>query len=319
MPAETKDEEGGETEAYTESEGARDADIVVNDLTKYYGDVKGNEDVSFEVYDGEIFGFLGPNGAGKSTTIRLILGFLKPDSGEIRVLGRDVLDEDELVGIKRHVGYVPGEFTFHEGLTGDAVLNYFESMRGGERRDELTSTFSPPLGREIGEYSTGNKQKLALVQAFMHDPDLVVMDEPTRGLDPLMQRKVYDFLLDESDDGTTVFFSSHILGEVEKIADRVGVIRDGEIAGVEDIDEVVSMSGKVLEIETADRIETSEFEIDGIEKVETMPPSEGGMSRLSMVATENYDALMKRIAEHTVVDLSVRETTLEDLFMHYYA
>ena len=302
-----------------DAERGRDTDIVVRDLTKYYGDVKGNEDVSFEVYGGEIFGFLGPNGAGKSTTIRLLLGFLKPDSGEITVLGRDVLDEDELVEIKRHVGYVPGEFTFHEGLTGDAVLDYFESMRGGERRDELTSTFSPPLGREIGEYSTGNKQKLALVQAFMHDPDLVVMDEPTRGLDPLMQRKVYDFLLDESNDGTTVFFSSHILSEVEKIADRVGVIRDGEIAGVEDIDEVVSMSGKVLEIETAERIETSEFEIEGVEKVETMPPSEGGKSRLSMVATENYDALLKRIAEHTVVDLSVRETTLEDLFMHYYA
>ena len=297
----------------------KETDIVVSDLTKYYGDVKGNEDVSFEVYGGEIFGFLGPNGAGKSTTIRLMLGFLKPDSGDVRLLGHDALDEDELVEIKRHVGYVPGEFSFHEGLTGDAVLDYFETMRGGERREELTSTFSPPLGREIGEYSTGNKQKLALVQAFMHDPDLVVMDEPTRGLDPLMQRKVYDFLLNERDNGTTVFFSSHILSEVEKIADRVGVIRDGEMAGVEDIDEVISMSGKVLEIETAESVETSEFEMEGVEKVETVSPVEGGASRISMVATGNYDALMKQIAEYTVVDLSVRETTLEDLFMHYYA
>jgi len=297
----------------------KDTDIVVSDLTKYYGDVKGNEDVSFEVYGGEIFGFLGPNGAGKSTTIRLMLGFLKPDSGDVRLLGRDALDEDELVEIKRHIGYVPGEFSFHEGLTGESVLDYFETMRGGERREELTSTFSPPLGREIGEYSTGNKQKLALVQAFMHNPDLVVMDEPTRGLDPLMQRKVYDFLLDERDDGTTVFFSSHILSEVEKIADRVGVIRDGEMAGVEDIDEVISMSGKVLEIETTEKVETSEFEMEGVEKVETVEPVEGGAGRVSMVATGNYDALMKRIAEHTVIDLSVRETTLEDLFMHYYA
>jgi ABC-2 type transport system ATP-binding protein len=145
------------------------------------------------------------------------------------------------------------------------------------------------------------------------------MDEPTRGLDPLMQRKVYDFLLDESDDGTTVFFSSHILSEVEKIADRVGVIRNGEMAGVEDIDEVVSMSGKVLEIETEESVAASEFDMAGVEKVETMPPSEGGKSRLSMVATENYDEVLKRIAGYTVVDLSVRETTLEDLFMHYYA
>ena len=311
--------EAGETDDIYDTEREKDTDIVVSDLTKYYGNVKGNEDVSFEVYGGEIFGFLGPNGAGKSTTIRLMLGFLKPDSGGVRLLGHDVLDEDELVEIKRHVGYVPGEFSFHEGLTGDAVLDYFETMRGGERREELTSTFSPPLGREIGEYSTGNKQKLALVQAFMHDPDLVVMDEPTRGLDPLMQRKVYDFLLNERDNGTTVFFSSHILSEVEKIADRVGVIRDGEIAGVEDIDEVISMSGKVLEIETAETVETSEFEMESVEKVEKIEPVEGGAGRVSMVATGNYDALLKRIAEHTVIDLSVRETTLEDLFMHYYA
>jgi ABC-2 type transport system ATP-binding protein len=314
----TKDE-ANETDDIHDTGKEKNTDIVVSDLTKYYGDVKGNEDVSFEVYGGEIFGFLGPNGAGKSTTIRLMLGFLKPDSGGVRLLGHDALNEDELVEIKKHVGYVPGEFSFHEGLTGDAVLDYFETMRGGERREELTSTFSPPLGREIGEYSTGNKQKLALVQAFMHDPDLVVMDEPTRGLDPLMQRKVYDFLLDERDNGTTVFFSSHILSEVEKIADRVGVIRDGEIAGVEDIDEVISMSGKVLEIETAERVETSEFEMEGVEKVETVEPVEGGAGRVSMVATGNYDALLKSIAEHTVIDLSVRETTLEDLFMHYYA
>ena len=311
--------EAGETDDIYDTEREKDTDIVVSDLTKYYGDVKGNEDVSFEVYGGEIFGFLGPNGAGKSTTIRLMLGFLKPDSGDVSLLGHDALNEDELVEIKRNVGYVPGEFSFHEGLTGDAVLDYFETMRGGERREELTSTFSPPLGREIGEYSTGNKQKLALVQAFMHDPDLVVMDEPTRGLDPLMQRKVYDFLLNERDNGTTVFFSSHILSEVEKIADRVGVIRDGEIAGVEDIDEVISMSGKVLEIETAEKVETSEFEMEGVEKVETVEPVEGGAGRVSMVATGNYDALLKSIAEHKVIDLSVRETTLEDLFMHYYA
>ena len=309
-----------ETENETVRENAigREVDIYVRDLTKYYGDVKGNEDVSFDVYDGEIFGFLGPNGAGKSTTIRLLLGFLKPDSGEIRLLGHDVLDEDELVNVKRQVGYVPAEFTFHERLTGNTVLDYFESMRGGERRDELASMFNPPLGREIGEYSTGNKQKLALVQAFMHDPDLVFMDEPTSGLDPLMQRKVYKFLLNEAENGTTVFFSSHILSEVEKIADRVGVIRDGEMVGIEDIDEVISMSGKVLVIEFADSVDVSKFEVEGVEEIEEETPVEGGETRVSMVATENYDALLKRISEHEVVDMSVRETTLEDLFMHYY-
>jgi ABC-2 type transport system ATP-binding protein len=293
--------------------------IHVDGLSKYYGDVKANDEVSFEVETGEIFGFLGPNGAGKSTTIRLLLGFLKPDKGDARILGYDVTDGDALVEAKRKVGYVPSGSSFHEKMTGDAILDYFESMRGGERRDELADTFTPPLGRKVGEYSTGNKQKLALVQAFMHDPDLVVMDEPTSGLDPLVQRRVYEFLLDETDAGTTVFFSSHILSEVEKIADRVGVIRDGEMVGIEDIDEVVSMSGKVLEIETAGRVDTSAFEIEGVEKVELEEPTEGGETRLSMVATGNYDAVMKRIAEQTVVDLSVRETTLEDLFMHYYA
>jgi ABC-2 type transport system ATP-binding protein len=295
------------------------APVVADGLTKHYGDVKANEDVSFEVERGEIFGFLGPNGAGKSTTIRLLLGFLKPDSGGARLLGHDVTDGGALVEAKRRVGYVPSEFSFHERMTGDAVLDYFESMRGGERREELAETFTTPLERRVGEYSTGNKQKLALVQAFMHNPDLVVMDEPTSGLDPLVQRRVYDFLINESDDGKTVFFSSHILSEVEKIADRVGVIRDGEIVGIEDIDEVMSMSGKVLEIETGEAVEASAFDIEGVEKVEAEEPVKGGAARLSMVATGNYDALMKRIAEHTVVDLSVRETTLEDLFMHYYA
>ena len=311
--------DGGSTERSSWGDDMEGTAVSISGLTKYYGDVKANEDVSFEVKRGEIFGFLGPNGAGKSTTIRLLLGFLKPDSGEAHVLGHDVTDGDALVEAKRSIGYVPSEFSFHESMTGNAVLDYFEAMRGGNRRDELAETFTPPLERRVGEYSTGNKQKLALVQAFMHDPDLVVMDEPTSGLDPLVQRRVYDFLLEESDDGTTVFFSSHILSEVEKIADRVGVIRDGEIVGIEDIYDVTSMSGKVLEIETGESVDVSTFEMEGVEKIEREEPVEGGATRLSMVATENYDALMKRIAEHTVVDLSVRETTLEDLFMHYYA
>ena len=188
------------------SDGA-DRPIVVDGLTKEFGSVVANDDVSFAVNEGEVFGFLGPNGAGKSTTIRLLLGLLKPTSGTARVLGADIRDEAALTGVKRRIGYLPAHLGFADAATGEAVLDYHGAMKGEERREELLELFTPPIERPIRDYSTGNRRMLGLVQAFMHDPDLVIMDEPTAGLDPLKQEAFNEFVRAERDRGTTVFFS----------------------------------------------------------------------------------------------------------------
>ena len=191
--------------------------IETRGLTKYYGDTRGIDDLSIDVQEGEVFGFLGPNGAGKTTTIRTLLGFVAPTGGSATVLGRDVTDEDALIEAKRRVGYLPSHPGFDEGATGRRLIRYHADLKGDERSDELLELFDAPVEREVGEYSTGNRQKLALVLAFMHDPDLVIMDEPTSGLDPLMQERLYEFVREEKARGTTFFFSSHVLSEVRKV------------------------------------------------------------------------------------------------------
>lgn len=288
------------------------AQIVVEGMTKRYGDFLAVDDVSFRVDGGEVFGFLGPNGAGKSTVIRSMLGFLRSDSERIELLGYDATSERELIEAKRRTGYISSEGTFYEDRTGMEILDYFEAVRGGSRRGELSELFQPPLEKAVGEYSTGNKQKLAFIVAFMHDPELVVMDEPTSGLDPLAQRTVYDFIRREREDGTTIFFSSHILSEVQKIADRVGIIRGGEMISVENIHDLMRKSGKIVTAEIRGSADASDFEFEGVERVEV----DG--SEIELVVTGNYDALIDRLAGHEVVDVTIRETTLEDVFLHFY-
>ncbi|MBZ6496899.1 ABC transporter ATP-binding protein [Haloterrigena longa] len=165
--------------------------IEIESLTKYYGDVRGVDALTFTVERGEIFGFLGPNGAGKSTAIRLLLGLLKPTEGAASLLGRDVTDRNELRDAKRHLGYLPSDITFYDRVTGAEVLDHFGRLRGDERREELLERFPVPLDRHVNAYSSGNRQKLAVVAAFMHEPELAIMDEPTSGLDPLVQNEFY--------------------------------------------------------------------------------------------------------------------------------
>jgi ABC-2 type transport system ATP-binding protein len=208
------------------------AAIEVSGLTKDYGDVRGVDGLTFAVEAGEVFGFLGPNGAGKTTTVRTLLGFQAPTAGTATVLGADVREEAALVEAKRRIGYLPAAPAFDGTATGREVLDLHASIKGDSRRAELLALFDPPLDRPIREYSTGNVQKLGLVQAFMHDPDLVLLDEPTAGLDPLMQRRFEEFVRAERDAGTTVFFSSHVLGEVRRVCDRVGVLRAGRLVAV---------------------------------------------------------------------------------------
>lgn len=282
--------------------------IEFDGLTKYYGDVRGIEDLSFEVEKGEIFGYLGPNGAGKTTTIRTLLGFLKPTRGKSYVFGKNALEN--IVEIKGEIGYIPGELSLYGDLTGEEFIDYFSDLRNSNTPllDELMERFEVPLKREIESYSRGMRQKLAIVQAFMHDPELVVMDEPTAGLDPLMQEKFYEFLRGEKRKGKTMFFSSHILSEVDKICDRAAIIRDGRLVDLEDIDSLKNKMGKIVRL----RIEEDPGEFQGPEDVEV----EDGWIRF--VVSENIDRWIKEIAEYTVLDLEINNFSLEDIFMHYY-
>ncbi|MFC7046112.1 ATP-binding cassette domain-containing protein [Halobacteriaceae archaeon GCM10025711] len=287
--------------------------IEVDGLTKYYGDVRGCEDVSFAVERGEVFGFLGPNGSGKSTTIRALLGLLTPTSGGATLLGRDVTDRAALLDAKADVGYIPGDVSFYENSTGERVLDYFGRLKGDDRREELLERFPIPEDRAVKEYSSGNRQKLAIVQAFMHDPALVVMDEPTSGLDPLLQNEFYDLLDEERARGVTVFFSSHILSEVRRTCDRVAIIRDGRLVALEAIDALLRKSGKVVSVDLAESPDPSVFAFEGVAQVTV--EDDGSYS---LILTDQYDALVDRLHDYSVRNLEIRETSLEDVFIHFY-
>ncbi|RQG87054.1 ABC transporter ATP-binding protein [Natrarchaeobius halalkaliphilus] len=238
------------------------AAVELEGLTKHYGGVRANDSISFAVERGEIFGYLGPNGAGKTTTIRMLLGLISPTDGSARVLGADITDERALIEAKRRIGYLPDDPQFDESATGREILELHAGIKGDERSEKLLDLFDPPLERPIREYSHGNVRKLGLVTAFMHDPELVILDEPTGGLDPLMKQRFAEFVRGERDRGRTLFFSSHILGEVRRLCDRVGIIRSGRVVTVEPIDALVDRSGKVVRLVTADPIPRATFDRD---------------------------------------------------------
>jgi len=280
-------------------------------LTKYYGETRGIEDLSLAIESGEVFGLLGPNGAGKTTTIRTLLGFISPTSGGGTVLGRDVTDEAELLEAKRHLGYLPSDMGFDGRVTGEEIIAYHASIKGDVRSEELLERFDAPVERRIGEFSLGNERKLAIVLAFMHDPDLVVMDEPTSGLDPLMQERFYRFLLEEKARGTTVVFSSHVLSEVRKVCDRVGIVREGSLVALEDVETLLSRNGKRVVATFDEPVDPDEFAIDGVHDLRV----DGSVS---FTFTGDYDELLAHLGRYTVLDLEIDEAPLEDVFMKFY-
>lgn len=286
--------------------------ITVDGLTKTFGETRANDDLSFEVRTGEIFGYLGPNGAGKTTTIRTLLGLLTPTAGHATVLGADVEDEHALIDAKRDLGYLPSDLNFDAGVTGEAFLDYQADLKGDSRREELLELFHPPLTRKIREYSSGNRQMLGIVQTFMHDPDLVIMDEPTSGLDPLMQERLNTFLREERDRGVTILFSSHILSEVRRVCDRVGIIRAGRLVALEDIDSLLRKGGKRVRVTTEDALDPGTFDLPGVIEFEVV----GEEAHFTFAG--DYNALLEHLAQHTIVDLEVEEPPLEEVFMHFY-
>jgi ABC-2 type transport system ATP-binding protein len=282
--------------------------IETRNLTKYYGKIRGIEDITFSVKKGEIFGFLGPNGAGKTTTIRTLLGFLQPTGGEAYLFGLDIREDG--IDIKQDVGYIPGDLTLYNHLTGRQFIDYFASLRdsGMYLRDDLLALFEIPLERKIKGYSKGMKQKLGIIQAFMHDPDLIIMDEPTAGLDPLLKQEFYKFLKKEKKKGKTLFFSSHILSEVDKICDRVGIIREGHLVALENIETLKHKKGKLVKV----KLKGDPKKFKGPKQVKV----KNGWIHFHV--TNDVDTWIKKLAKYSIEDIEITEFSLEDIFIHYY-
>jgi ABC-2 type transport system ATP-binding protein len=290
--------------------------IETQGLTKYYGKVRGIQDLRLSVREGEVFGYLGPNGAGKTTTIRLLLDLIRPTRGTAHLFGQDV--RNRAAAVKTRVGNLPGELVLWENLTGRELLAFVGNMRG--RLDwpwieELAERLDVDLSRRVGTLSHGNKQKVGLIQAFAHKPDLLIMDEPTLGLDPLIQQEFYSLIDEVKAEGRTVFLSSHILQEVERVCDRVGIIREGHLVAVEEVVELKRRRLRVMEITFGWQVPPSAFELPGVHHV----VQAGNSLRFHVEESPgNLDGVIKRVAQFPLVELSYEQATLEDVFLSYY-
>ncbi len=290
--------------------------IKIQGLTKSYGNVQALFGVDLEVKKGEVFGFLGPNGSGKTTTIRCMLDLIRPQGGTIRVLGLDPQAEPE--AIKARVGYLPGELHLDENMTARQVFRYFNRLRGNRSNwdfiQELSDRLKLELKTPIKNFSKGNKQKVGVVQALMHRPELLLLDEPTGGLDPLMQQEALRMLAEAQDDGATVFFSSHIISEVQAVADRAAIIREGKIVEVVETASLLNRSMRRVRIRFQQPTAADElFNLPGVELL----AKDDGLSVLLQVEGE-MDALIKAMAQYPVSDFETERTSLEDIFLAYY-
>ena len=294
--------------------------IETRALTKKYGSARGIDDVDLVVEPGEVFGFLGPNGAGKTTTIRVLLDELRPTSGTATVLGLDC--HADVRAVHERIGYLPGDLALYERLSGRDHLDWLGRLRGDRHpvdRDELIERFKVELDRPIRELSKGNRQKIGLVQALMHRPDLVILDEPTAGLDPLMQEEFQHLLREVADEGRAVFLSSHSLDEVQHVADRVGIIREGRLVAVESIDDLEASAVHRVEIRFAEVIDAADFSaLSGVRDLEVDRDPQGSGSRLRFSLAGDPDPVVKAAAAHTVVDLVSQHADLEEIFLTYY-
>ncbi len=290
--------------------------IEVEGLTKSYGSKRGITNVSFQVEEGEVFGFLGPNGAGKTTTIRLLMALLRTDAGKARIAGLDSWEKS--VEIKRLVGYLPGEPALDPNLTGGQILEYFGHLRGGVDQaylKQLIKRLDLDPSRKFRQYSSGNKRKVVLIQAFMHRPRVLILDEPTNGLDPLNQQEFNAMVKEVREEGHTVFLSSHILGEVEQTCTRVGIIREGQLVRIGGVTELKDIKRFEVTITFADAVPTEPFKtLEGVEKVETLP----GGHALHLVMQGGADAVIKAAAQYPVLSITSHEPSLEDIFLRYY-
>lgn len=289
------------------------AAIQTERLTKYYGKARGIEDLSLTVEQGEIFGYLGPNGAGKTTTIRLLLGLIFPTRGQATVFNLDAVKESPQ--IRKTLGYIPGDVRLYPKLTGRELLDYFAGFRPDRPpvlREELVERFDLNLEPRIKEYSHGTRQKLALILTFMHDPDLLILDEPTLGLDPLVQQEFYQTLREFRERGKTIFLSSHVLPEVEKVCDRVGIIKDGHLVAVESVDSLRSKKVRHLEITFDEEVDPQIFNLPGVMLVS------GNKTTFRLRVTGEIDPIIKTISRFRAKDMAFAHASLEEVFLEFY-
>ncbi|WP_188455915.1 ABC transporter ATP-binding protein [Virgibacillus oceani] len=287
--------------------------LKVDNLTKRFGKFTALDGVNLEVKEGEVFGFIGPNGAGKSTTIRVLLGIIKATGGQVRIFSKDAWAE--AVEIHKRIAYVPGDVNLWPNLTGGEVIDLFVKLRGGNnqsRREELIRKFDLDPTRKCRTYSKGNRQKVALVSAFSSDADLYILDEPTSGLDPLMEQVFQECVKDAKKAGKSVLLSSHILSEVEKLCDRVGIIRQGKIIETGSLSELRHLTRTNLLVETKQPL-TSLNELKGVHDIE-----ERDKDLSFQVDTEELDSVIKHLTQFGIVKLESTPPTLEDLFMRHY-
>jgi ABC-type multidrug transport system ATPase subunit len=290
--------------------------IEVDNLSKHYGSKRGILNLSFQVEEGEVFGFLGPNGAGKTTTIRLLMALLHANAGTARIAGLDCWQHS--VEIKRLIGYLPGELSLDRNLTGGQILEYFGHLRGGVDQaylKQLIARLDCDPSRKFRQYSSGNKRKIGLIQAFMHRSRLLILDEPTNGLDPLNQQEFDRMVKEVRAEGRTVFLSSHMLSEVEQTCTRVGIIREGQLVRVGGVAELKGIKHYELTLTFAQVVPAEAFKtLDGVAQVE--PLADGRTLRLTMQG--EAAAVIKAAAQYEVVTLSSHEPSLEDIFLRYY-
>ncbi len=288
--------------------------ILTEGLTKHYGDVEALIDLNLSVAPGEVFGFLGPNGAGKTTMIRTVLDLIRPTNGRASILGMD--SHESAVEIRRHVGYLPGDLALYPNLTGQETLTYFANLRGGvdwSYVDGLADRFNSDLSKKVSDYSSGNRQKIGLIQAFMSKPEVLILDEPSTGLDPLVQQDFQALLTETAAEGRTVCLSSHTLSEVERVAHRVGIIRQGRLVVVEAVDELKSKAIRRLEMQFGSPVDEAVFRgVDGVHDV----TADG--TRVSVSFKGEIATLLRAAMAHDLVNLNSDEADLEEIFLNYY-
>ena len=287
--------------------------IELDRLTKSYGESRGITELSFQVEEGEIFGFIGPNGAGKSTTIRTMLGLIYPTSGSAKIFGKDCIAHGP--EIKREIGYLPSEVFYYDNMRVKELLHYsasFYKKDCGKRIQELAEVMELDLSKRIDDLSLGNKKKVGIVQGLLHEPKLIILDEPTSGLDPLMQQRFFSLLEEENRKGTTILFSSHILSEVQRLCDRVAIIKEGRLMALEKMSTLKENTHKRFMLEPKSKIDANAFKVDGV----TEWKEEEG--EVSFLFHGNINEIMTRIAGVELVNIWVEEPDLEEIFMHYY-
>jgi ABC-2 type transport system ATP-binding protein len=287
--------------------------IEINNLTKYYGKERGIIDVSFNVEEREIFGFIGPNGSGKSTTIRTILALIYPTSGSAKIFGKDCIKFGP--EIKREIGYLPSEVFYYDKMKVIDLLKYsasFYQKDCSKRIRELAEIMDLDLHKKIDDLSFGNKKKVGIVQGLLHEPKLIILDEPTSGLDPLMQQKFFELLQEENKKGATILFSSHILGEVQRLCNRVAIIKEGKIIHLEKISALQDNNYKKIKIQTTANLDLNYFNIVGASNLEVK------QNIITFLFRGNINLVMKKISEIEIANVWIEEPDLEEIFLHYY-